>query len=161
MNQTQINKDLKNKKLIITREFNAPIEKVWSAWTQSDLLDQWWAPKPWMAKTKSMNFNEGGNWIYAMVGPDGTTHWNNVAFSNINEYKSFKAVSIFCDENGIQIQDMPAMFWKNEFVATPNGTKLIIESSFEKEAELKKIIEMGFEAGFTMAHGNLDELLTK
>ena len=66
--QTTISKDAANKKLIVVREFDAPLEEVWKAWTEKDLLDQWWAPKPWKAKTKTMDFREGGIWLYSMVG---------------------------------------------------------------------------------------------
>ena len=48
----QINKDVDNKKMTITRSFDAPVSDVWRAWTESKLLDQWWAPKPWKAETK-------------------------------------------------------------------------------------------------------------
>jgi hypothetical protein len=51
------------------------------------------------------------------------------------------------------------MHWKNEFSATDKGTKVEIEITFANEADMHKIIEMGFEEGFTSAHGNLDELL--
>lgn len=53
------------------------------------------------------------------------------------------------------------MHWKNEFSKTDTGTKVEVEITFASEADMEKIIEMGFEAGFTMAHGNLDELLKK
>lgn len=69
--QTTIAKDAANKKLIVVREFDAPLAEVWKAWTDSSILDQWWAPKPWKAKTKTMDFREGGTWLYSMVGPDG------------------------------------------------------------------------------------------
>jgi uncharacterized protein YndB with AHSA1/START domain len=39
-------KDLSAKKIHVIREFNAPIEKVWKAWTDPDLLEKWWGPKP-------------------------------------------------------------------------------------------------------------------
>ena len=58
-NQTKIAKDLPNKRITVTRNFEAPLEQVWKALTEKDLLDQWWAPKPWKAKTKSMDFREG------------------------------------------------------------------------------------------------------
>ena len=54
---------------------------------------------------------------------------------------------------------MPRMHWENEFSETPNGTKVTVEITFSSEEQLEKIIEMGFKEGFTMAHGNLDELL--
>ncbi len=66
--QTTISKDAANKKLIVVREFDAPLEQVWKAWTDKDILDKWWAPKPWKAKTKSMDFREGGAWLYSMGG---------------------------------------------------------------------------------------------
>ncbi len=37
--------------MLITREFSASQAEVWKAWTESHLLDQWWAPKPWKAVT--------------------------------------------------------------------------------------------------------------
>ena len=46
--------DKENNKVNVSREFAAPISKVWPAWTQSLILDQWWAPKPWKAKTKTI-----------------------------------------------------------------------------------------------------------
>jgi uncharacterized protein YndB with AHSA1/START domain len=158
---TQISKDLQNKKLKIKREFNAALDSVWSAWTKSNLLDQWWAPKPWVAKTKSLNFVEGGRWLYAMTGPDGTKIWSLVEFISIKQNSSFQTISSFCDENGNKNSDMPIMNWKNEFFATNTGTRVEVEISFTNEKDIEKIIEMGFEAGFTSALGNLDELLLK
>ena len=159
--KTQISKDLQNRKLIIKREFNAALESVWSAWTESNLLDQWWAPKPWVAKTKSLNFVEGGNWLYAMTGPDGTKIWSLVEFISIKQNRSFQTISSFCDENGDKNSDMPIMNWKNEFFTTNAGTRVEVEISFTNKKDIEKIIEMGFEAGFTSAVGNLDELLLK
>jgi uncharacterized protein YndB with AHSA1/START domain len=59
----------------VKREFNASLANVWSAWTEAEILDQWWAPAPWKARTKSMEFKEGGRRLYAMVGPQGEEHW--------------------------------------------------------------------------------------
>lgn len=158
-NKTQIIKDLKNKKLKITREFDAPVIQVWDAWTQSELLDQWWAPKPWKAKTKSMDFREGGFWIYAMVGPDGSEQWCRVDYENIEPSKSFAGTDAFCDEKGNINHEMPVMHWKCIFNESTTGTSLQIDITFKEEADIAKIVEMGFEKGFTAALTNLDELL--
>lgn len=53
------------------------------------------------------------------------------------------------------------MHWKNVFSETGEGTKVEVEISFDSEAGLEKILELGFEEGFTAALGNLDELLAK
>jgi uncharacterized protein YndB with AHSA1/START domain len=157
--QTNITKDLTNKKLRVVREFDAPIHQVWQAWTESHLLDQWWAPKPWKAQTKTMDFREGGHWLYAMVGPDGAQTWCRADYKTIDPEKGFTVVDAFCDENGKATTDFPSMHWKNEFFQTPAGTRVEVEITFSSEADLEKIIEMGFKEGFTAALTNLDELL--
>jgi uncharacterized protein YndB with AHSA1/START domain len=52
--------DKKTKKVFVNREFAANLSLVWDAFTKQEILDQWWAPKPWQSKTKSMNFKVGG-----------------------------------------------------------------------------------------------------
>jgi uncharacterized protein YndB with AHSA1/START domain len=154
-------KDLQNKKITVRREFDASPELVWKAWTESKLLDQWWAPKPWQAKTKSLTFKEGGSWLYAMCGPDGTMIWSLVEFSSITKNSSFKAVSCFSDENGNKNAAFPTMYWKNDFVSTGSGTRVEVEIHFTSDADIQQIIAMGFEGGFNMGLENLDELLAK
>jgi uncharacterized protein YndB with AHSA1/START domain len=167
--QTQILKDLKNRKIRINREFDAPVELVWKAWTQSELLDQWWAPRPFAAKTKSMQFKEGGSWLYTMIGPDGKgitgpdgkSIWSLVEFTEINRLKSFQATHSFSDENGTKNPEFHDSHWKNVFHDMGPETLVEVEISFDREADMEKLIAMGFEAGFTAALGNLDELLAK
>ncbi|HXL58618.1 MAG TPA: SRPBCC domain-containing protein [Chitinophagaceae bacterium] len=159
--QTIITKDAANKKLFVVREFDGTPHQVWKAWTESNLLDKWWAPKPWKAKTKKMDFREGGFWLYCMEGPEGEQHWCREDFQSIIPNKSFTAISAFCDEEGNKTSELPGMQWKNEFSKTEIGTKVIVEITFSTEADLEKIIEMGFKEGFTMAHSNLDELLAQ
>lgn len=152
-------KDLANKKIKVAREFDAPQEMVWKAWTESKLLDQWWAPKPWKANTKSMDFREGGRWLYYMQGPDGSRHYCRVDFKSITANKVFVAESSFCDENGNSQDSLPGMLWKNTFTKFSEGTKVEVEISFASESDLEKILEMGFKEGFASAQNNLDELL--
>ncbi|MDB5119344.1 MAG: ATPase [Sphingobacteriales bacterium] len=160
-NQTTISKDLENKKLMIVREFDAPLEQVWKAWTDSELLDQWWAPKPWKANTKSMDFREGGFWLYYMQGPEGEKSYCRFDYQTIVDHQSYTGVDCFCDENGNATGEFPSMSWKNEFSESDGVTKVEIEVSFSSVADLEKIIELGFNEGFTAAHGNLDELLAQ
>ncbi|NII27047.1 SRPBCC domain-containing protein [Pseudoflavitalea sp. X16] len=154
-------KDLANKKVHVVREFDAPVEQVWKAWTESEILDQWWAPRPWKTETKSMDFREGGRWLYSMVGPEGERHYCLADYQKIVPNKSYTYIDAFCDENGNKGEDFPNMHWLVEFKATGQGTTVAIEISFSSEDSFQKIIEMGFEQGFTMALGNLDEVLAK
>ena len=157
--QTQVTKDLANKKVVVVREFDAPVQQVWEAWTKPQLLDLWWAPKPWRAETKMMDFREGGAWVYCMVGPEGERHWATVGYETIATNKSFTGTDAFCDENGNLNKDLPIMHWDVVFSKTGSGTNVRVDIKFSSVADLEKILEMGFEEGFTAALGNLDELL--
>jgi uncharacterized protein YndB with AHSA1/START domain len=154
-----ITKDLAAKKIHVTRQFAAPVEKVWKAWTDSALLEKWWAPKPWKAVTKNMDFTEGGLWLYSMVGPNGETHWSRVDFKTIVPGQSFSATTEFCDENGDVAPNAPASHWLNVFNATATGSVVEVEITFKEEADMQMLINMGFEGGFSMGLSNLDELL--
>jgi len=160
-NKTLFTKDLENKKIVVEREFSAPVESVWKAWTDSSLLDQWWAPRPWRAETKSMDFRPGGFWLYAMKGPDNEVHWARVDYRSIEKLKNFQAGDYFCDENGNKNDQLPNMDWNNQFSKTDDGTKVVVNISFKSEADISTIVEMGFQEGFDAALGNLDELLEK
>jgi len=159
--ETIYTKDVANKKIKVVREFDAPVEKVWKAWTESKLLDKWWAPKPWKANTQSMNFREGGRWIYYMEGPDGTRHYSKMNYKSIIPNKSFVAEDAFSDENGNTIDTFPGSQWVNKFSPSGDETKVEIEITFKSLADMDKIIQTGFEEGFAAGHRNLDELLAK
>jgi uncharacterized protein YndB with AHSA1/START domain len=152
-------KDINAKKIHVVRQFNASIEKVWKAWTDPDILEKWWGPKPWVAKTKSMDFKVGGTWLYAMEGPEGQKHWSNVKFTAIEPGTRFAADSLFSDENGNAQPDAPVGHWDNKFVAVGDKTNVVVDLSFDDEAHFKMLVEMGFEGGFTMGLNQLDELL--
>ena len=159
--ETVYTKDLNNKKIKIIREFDAPVQEVWKAWTEPKLLDQWWAPKPWKAETVSMDFRPGGKWFYYMQGPDQTRHYCQMVYSAITPDKSYGGEDAFTDENGKLNESMPHMNWNVNFNGAGDTTKVNIEVSFHSVDDLNKIVEMGFEEGFAAAHKNLDDLLAK
>lgn len=153
--------DKENSRINVEREFAAPVGKVWAAWTQSELLDQWWAPRPWKARTKSMDFRESGTWLYAMVGPEGEEHWAKLDYKTINPQKSFSGIDAFCDENGTLNEEFARSTWTNTFTEADGSTTVSVVIQYDKYEDIEQIMQMGFKEGFTMALGNLDELLEK
>lgn len=160
-NETVFSKDLANRKLTVTRGFNAPLPEVWKAWTESEILDLWWAPKPYRAETKTMDFREGGFWLYCMVGPQGDRQWCKEMFRTIDPMKSITNAVSFCDEQGNINTDFPVMYWNKQFSQDNGSTLVKVEITFDKEADLETIIKMGFQEGFTAGLANLDEVLSK
>ena len=151
--------DKENKVINVERAFAAPISKVWSAWTEREILDKWWAPKPWKAKTKSLDFSVGGYWLYSMVGPEGEEHWARADYDAIDELKSFSATDAFCDQDGKINDSFPKSKWTNSFQEKDDLTTVSVIIHYDKLSDLEAIIEMGFKEGFLSALSNLDELL--
>lgn len=151
--------DRENKTITVRKEFAASPSLVWDAWTKPEILDQWWAPKPWKAKTKSMEFKEGGSWLYAMVGPEGEEHWSVFHYKKIEEPKYFSGLDGFTDTEGTINSTMPSTTWKVSF--NDQGKTTLVEAvlNFKTLEDLETLIEMGFKEGFTMTLNYLDEFL--
>ena len=152
-----VNKE--NNTVHVKREFAADLDLVWDAWTKPELLDLWWAPKPYQTRTKSMDFREGGTWLYAMVSPENAEHWCRADYKKIEIKKSFQGLDAFCDAAGNINQDFPRSLWTNQFQAGADSTTVDITIKYENLAALEKIVSMGFKEGFTMALGNLDQYI--
>lgn len=154
--------DKESNKIQVIREFSAPVSRVWKAWTQQELLEQWWAPKPWTVQTQEMDFREGGKWIYAMVGPEGEKHWSQTDFQSVKTLINFTALDAFIDEKGNKNTGLPESTWKVEFDESSITTTLVsVEIEYDNSEDLEKILEMGFIEGFSAALQNLDELLAE
>jgi uncharacterized protein YndB with AHSA1/START domain len=158
--ETLFSKDLPGKKLQVTRTFDAPLDLVWRAWTEREILDQWWAPKPYRAETKTMDFREGGLWLYAMVGPQGDRSWCRVDYQLIEPQVRIVSTDGFCDEEGNPSADFSPMHWHKTFSSNNDETTVQVNLSFDKEDDLQTILQMGFQEGFTAGLSNLDAYLS-
>lgn len=154
------NKDFNEKTVYVSKIYDAEVTEVWNHFTQSELLDLWWAPKPWKCETKSLDFKEGGTWLYSMVGPEGERHYSQVKYGEINEHRSFDGLDSFCDENGNLNPDFPEAKWLVGFTGVEEGTKVTFNIHFPTEEDMKKQVEMGFEEGFKTGLNQLEEILS-
>ena len=145
------------KTVYITREFDADLSLVWDAYTKQELLDQWWAPKPFASKTKFMNFEVGGRRFYAMVSPEGEERWSIQKYTSISPKTNFKFFNAFADKD--ENPELPGSEWDFNFTEQTGTTTVSITIYNESLARLEKMIEMGFKEGYAMQMKNLDELL--
>lgn len=160
-NLTEFKVDQENKKINVNKLFSAPVRDVWKAWTTQEFLDQWWAPKPWETRTKTMEFNEGGAWVYAMVGPEGNEHWSRVDYATITSEERFTAQEGFTDRNGNLNKEFPRAGWTVNFSEANGSTMVYVEIEHEKFSDIEAMIQMGFKEGFTAALSNLERLLNR
>ena len=152
--------DKATKTIHITREFAADLDLVWDAFTKAEILDQWYAPKPWQVRTKEMDFREGGRWLYTMVSPENANpeRYSLVEFAKIQPKSSFSSKNTFSDGNGKSIGDAFSLV-KNSFTGGAEITTVHVEKVFGDLATLEMMATMGFIEGTAAGFGNLDEYL--
>ena len=145
--------------ITVERSFNAPLDAVWAAWTQADILCKWWAPKPYECVIRSLDFREGGRWLYYMLGPGGDRHWCYFDYETIRPTSHFSGSDAFCDEHGVANNIKPKVSWEANFSDAGGSTPVSVVLHFASPEDLEKIIQMGFKEGFTQGLEQLEELL--
>jgi len=145
--------------VFVNREFAADLSLVWDAFTNQEILDQWWAPKPWTSRTKFMDFNVGGRRFYAMVSPEGQEHWSIQKFTSISPTTNFKFLSAFTDNDENINDELPNSKWDLNFSERNGTTSVSIIIKLKTLADLEQHIQMGFKEGFTMTLNDLEKLL--
>jgi uncharacterized protein YndB with AHSA1/START domain len=149
--------DKSKKTAFINREFDADLSLVWDAFTKQEILDQWWAPKPWASKTKVMNFKVGGRRFYAMVSPEGQERWSIQKYTSISPKTNFKFLNAFADKD--ENPELPGSEWDLSFSEENGKTKVSVSIYNESLERMEKMIEMGFKEGFMMTLKSLEDLL--
>lgn len=160
MKKTTFTEDLENNQLIAVHTFNAPVEKVWKAWSDADILCQWWAPMPYTCRIDAMDFKEGGHWIYNMIGPEGDVHRGRMDFLRIEEFAELEAEDYFCDENGEKAGDIPPMHLQVTFDSDGTSTTVTSTTTFASPEAFRQMAEMGAAEGWELACNQLEEVLT-
>lgn len=154
-----ITADVQTNRLTIRRSFDAPKTLVWDCYTKADLLDQWFAPEPLTARTKSMEFREGGHWHFAMIDPDGTEYWARFDYDRIDPTDSYRARDAFSDETGAVNSEMPVSIWDVTFEDSAPGTIVQIVATYESAEAMQSVRDMGMEEGMKSTFDRLDRLL--
>lgn len=156
--QFEFTVDKAAKTVLVTREFDADISLVWDAYTKKEILDQWWAPKPWISRTKVMEFKVGGRRFYAMVGPDGQERWSIQKYNSITPKTNFKMSNAFADKD--ENPELPGSEWDFNFIETNGRTTVRITIYNESLDRMENLLE-GFKQGFHATMKNLDALLAE
>jgi uncharacterized protein YndB with AHSA1/START domain len=144
--------------VFVDKAFDAERSLVWDAFTKPEILDQWWAPKPLRSKTRYMDFRVGGRRFYAMVSPDGAEiGWQIFEYTSITRQSNFKCLSFLADKD--ETPHLPGANWDLTFSEYNGITKVSISIYFESLEELKKMIEMNFQEGFTVTLNELASVL--
>jgi uncharacterized protein YndB with AHSA1/START domain len=86
--------------LKLTRVLNAPREKVWKYWFDTNDYMCWYGPKDYTACEARIDMRVGGKFLNCMEGPDGKKVWGTGIYKEILEPNRFVATDSFADEHG-------------------------------------------------------------
>ncbi|HWB24679.1 MAG TPA: SRPBCC domain-containing protein [Chitinophagaceae bacterium] len=88
-----------NAALVITREFNAPQQKVFNAFAEAEALAEWWGPPGFPITVVAFNFRPGGVFHYK-ASMQGQTAWGRFVYGQISRYDLLEFTSSFSNGQG-------------------------------------------------------------
>jgi len=102
----------------ISREFDAPRNRVWKAWTERERLMQWFGPKGFMMTTAKMDFRPGGIFHYCLRTPDAKEMWGKFVYREIVAPERIVLVNSFSDKAGGLTRHPFSATWPLETLST-------------------------------------------
>lgn len=156
---TSIDKDVDAATLVVTSDFPAPVERLWSLWTDPRQLEQWWGPPGYPATFDGTAVEPGNRVGYQMTGPDGETFGGYWDIEGVETPRRLTFRDGFADADGNPQEGMPVGRIEVEFHEHDGGTRVVSTTVYETADDLEKVLAMGMEEGLTQAIGQLDEIL--
>ena len=154
MNSEKTFTHIEGNSLTLEREFDAPRDLVFEAFTDCRHLVHWWGPHGWDVPVCRMDFREGGSWLYCMKCVDegqgkffGMEAWGKAVFGSIDAPNTYSYTDYFTDAEGTVNPDLPATEAVNEFIDLGGRTKVISRSSYSTPEALKTVLDMGMLEG--------------
>jgi len=103
---------------VVSREFNAPRQLVWDAWTKPEHLQRWFGPKGFSLSVRGFEFKPGGTFLYGMKSPDGHQMWGKWIFREIVPPEKLVVVTSFSDAQGGVTRHPLSASWPLETLST-------------------------------------------
>jgi uncharacterized protein YndB with AHSA1/START domain len=157
-NKTEIIAEPGKQEIVITREFNAPRELVFKAFTDSDFYAQWIGPRGLTTNIETFESKSGGSWRYIQKDPEG----NEFAFHGVNHevLAPGRIIGTF------EFEGLPetghVILQTAKFEALPGDrTKLTSQSIFQSVEDRDGMLQLGMEEGVNDSYNHLDKILEK
>ena len=130
--------------VIVQRVFEAPVERVWQAWSDSEEIKRWWGPKGFTCPLADVDFREGGRALVCMRAPaeygggDIYSTWN---YTRILPHERIEYIFNFADSSGARLDPadlgMPA--------GVPgDGLHVVVFSALAERRTEMTMIEHGY-----------------
>lgn len=144
--------DAKSRTLTLKKVFNAPVNLVWEAWTNSAHVAQWWAPKGMKITITENDFKVGGKWQYTMPMPDGSLFISEGMYLEIEPYKKIVTTADFKPmTEGVELHV--------EFDEAGDKTNFTFSVVHATEEYCKQQEKMGFYNGWGSAFDRMEAII--
>lgn len=136
--------DAAQRTMVLQKVIRAPRAAVWNAWMNPQTLPVWWGPEGYSCRTMRIDLRQGGEWLFDMVGPDGTVYPNHHRYGEVRPQERL-GYTLLWGENGPKHADAWASFEdQDEF------TKVTLGMVFSTAAEFQQArgfgaVELGLE----------------
>lgn len=155
---TTVRAEQGKQELLITREFDAPRELVFKAFTDPILLPQWWGPRNLSTEVDKMDVRPGGQWRFLNRDAEGKEY----AFHGV--YHEILAPERIIDT--FEFEGLPetghVTLETLKLEELPGGrTRLISQSVFQSVADRDGMLQSNMEEGINETYDRLEELLEK
>lgn len=117
--------------MVLQRVIKAPRAVVWGAWMNPETLPQWWGPDGFSCRTQRIDLRAGGEWVFDMIGPDGTVYPNHHLYCEVRA-KERIGYALLWGENGPKHADAWASFEDQD-----GATKVTLGMVFNTAAEFQ------------------------
>lgn len=101
--------DVTDRTMVLERVIDAPVATLWAAWSDPAALPQWWGPEGFSCRTHRIDLRDGGEWVFDMIGPDGTVWPNHHRYSRMSPETGIH-YELLWGENGPKHADASATF---------------------------------------------------
>ena len=106
-----------DRELILSRVFAASKDLLFQMWSSCEHLSRWWGPKEWPMDECTMDFREGGEWLYCLRGPnEGDEGWSKAIYQEIDTPEKIVYKDHFTDSEGTINPEMPELLVTVEFI---------------------------------------------
>jgi uncharacterized protein YndB with AHSA1/START domain len=148
-----------DRELVLTRLIDAPREKLFRAWTEPELMKQWFTPRPWTTPVIEVDLRPGGSNLIVMRGPDGTEFPNRGVYLEIvkNERLVFTDAYIKAWEPSEKPFFTGIITFEDEGGKTRYTARAVHWTVADREAHEK----MGFHEGWGLCADQLAELAAR
>lgn len=156
---TNVHKDIENRTLTVTAEFDASPERVWELYADPRQLEKVWGPPSHPATFVQHELAVGSTTKYYMTSPEGEKFGGWWEVTAVDEPHTFGFRDGFADADLNPVESMPVSENVYQLEAGGPGTVATYTAVYATPEALQQVIDMGMEEGLTEAINQIDVFL--